>query len=134
MLQDQTVSDRQGKHFLAQDCFYCQGVFSYMYINERDPSSSDYKHKHILENGAPPDTFGVLYCLLHIKFHDFNSNIKILGLSHLVNGINSIFSDGMGPCIIRGIWEHYGNTLCTLRHFPDKNNTIKLTVCVACPL
>ena len=76
----------------------------------------------MLENGAPPDTFGVLYRLLHIEYH-----IWFLVLTQF-------FSDGIAPCIIRGIWEHYANTLCTLRHYTDKNNTIKLTVCVACPL
>ena len=27
------------------------------------------KHKHMLENGAPPDKFDVLYRQLHIEFH-----------------------------------------------------------------
>ena len=37
---------------------------------------------HLAENGTPSDRFGVLYHLLHIEFHDFNSNIDILGLSY----------------------------------------------------
>ena len=36
------------KHSFAQDCFYFQGIFSY--INERDTSTPDCKHKHMLEN------------------------------------------------------------------------------------
>ena len=62
----------------------------------------------MLENGAPPDTFGVLYRLLHIEFHGFNSNIKILGLSHLVPGINSIFFRWHGSLFNQ---RHLG-TLC----------------------
>ena len=44
----------------------------------------------MLESGAPPDKFGVLY-------HGFNGRINILGLSHFVPGINSFFRDGIGP-------------------------------------
>ena len=43
--------------------------------------SPDCKHKHMWENGAPPDKFGVLYRLLHTEFHGFNSRIYVLGLS-----------------------------------------------------
>ena len=71
------VSDRQRKRTFAQECFYLQGIFSYM--NERD-TSFDCKYKHMLEKGAPPDKFGVLYDLLHIEFHGFDSNINVLGL------------------------------------------------------
>ena len=35
----------------------------------------DCKHKHMIENGAPPDKFGVLYQLLPIEFHGLNSRI-----------------------------------------------------------
>ena len=48
-----------------------------------DTSSPDCKYKHMLENGAPPDKSGVLYRLLHIEFHGFNSRIDVLVLSHL---------------------------------------------------
>ena len=58
------VPDRQGKQSFAQDCFCFQGIF--IYINERDTSTSDCKHKHMLENGAPPDKFGVLYTVCYI--------------------------------------------------------------------
>ena len=27
--------------------------------------------KHMMNNGAPPDKYGVLYCLLPIEFHGF---------------------------------------------------------------
>ena len=69
------VSDRQRKQSFAQDYFYFQDVFSY--INERKTSTSNCKHKHMLENGAPPDKFGVLYYLLHRVVHGFNSRINI---------------------------------------------------------
>ena len=46
-------------------------------------STTDCKYKHMLENGAPPHKFGVLYRLLYIEFHGFNSKINVLGLSHL---------------------------------------------------
>ena len=37
-------------------------------MNERDPSSSDCKHKSTCcKNGAPPGKVGVLYCVLHIN-------------------------------------------------------------------
>ena len=43
---------------------------------------SDCKYKHMLENGAPPDKFDVLYRVLHIEFHCFNSSIDVFELSH----------------------------------------------------
>ena len=43
------VSDRQGKNVFEQESFYLQGIFSC--VNERDTSSLDCKHKHMLENG-----------------------------------------------------------------------------------
>ena len=52
----------------------------------------------MLENGAPPDKFGVLYRLLNIEFHGFNSRVDVLGLSHIgsCHKLN-YFTDGMGP-------------------------------------
>ena len=70
---------RQEKHCFAQDCFNFHDIFSY--INEMDTSSPDSKHKYMLEDGAPPDKFGVQYHL-HIASHDFNSRINVLGSSH----------------------------------------------------
>ena len=52
------------------------------YINERDTSSLDCKHKHVAENGVPPDKFGVLYRVLRIKINGSNSRIYAVGLSH----------------------------------------------------
>ena len=46
-------------------------------MNESGTSSPDCKHKHMLENGAPPDKFGALYRLLHIEIHGFNSRIYV---------------------------------------------------------
>ena len=74
--------------------FHFQGIFSY--INERDTSTHDCKHKHMLENGAPPDKFGILYTFCYIiEFHGFNSNV--LGLSHWFLLLTRFFTDSMGP-------------------------------------
>ena len=35
-----------------------------------------------LENGAPPDKFGVLYTICCMEFNGLNSRINGLGLSH----------------------------------------------------
>ena len=67
---------------LLHKTFYFQGIFSYTDINERNTSSPDCKHKHMLEKGAPPDKFDVLNALLHIEFHGVNSTVDVLGLSH----------------------------------------------------
>ena len=48
---------------------YLQGIFSYK--NERDTSSPDCKHKHMLENSTPPNKFGVLYHLLSRELNGF---------------------------------------------------------------
>ena len=47
--------------FFAQECFYLQGILGD--INEQDTSFLDCKHKHMMKSGAPPDKFGVLYCI-----------------------------------------------------------------------
>ena len=41
----------------------------------RGKSSPDCKYKHMYENGAPLDKFGVLCHLLNIEFHGFNHRI-----------------------------------------------------------
>ena len=33
-------------------------------INEQDTSFLDCKHKHKMKRGAPPEKFGVLYCMV----------------------------------------------------------------------
>ena len=43
------------------------------------------------ENRGPPNKFDVLYSLLPIEFHGFNSKIDVEGYQALVPGINSIF-------------------------------------------
>ena len=73
----------QGKHSYAQCRFYFQGMFSY--INKRGTFSPDCKHKHVLEDGAPPDKFGVLYRLLHTEFNGCNSRIDVSGLLYFVS-------------------------------------------------
>ena len=48
----------------------------------RDTSFLDCIHKHVAENGAPPDKFCALYRVLHTEFHGFHSRIVISGLSY----------------------------------------------------
>ena len=50
------------KYIFAQESFYLQGVLND--ISEQDTSLLDYKHKHMMKCGAPPDKFGILYCML----------------------------------------------------------------------
>ena len=52
----------------AQASFYLQGIFCN--LNERETSSLDCKHKHMLQK------------TLHIEFHGFNSRIDVSGLSY----------------------------------------------------
>ena len=47
------------KYIFAQESFYLQGILDD--INELDTSFLDYKHKHMMKSGAPPDKFIVLY-------------------------------------------------------------------------
>ena len=57
-------------------------VYSAMYIKGTH-LPPDCKHKRMLENGAPPDKFGVLYRLSHRYFHGSNNNrIDVSGISH----------------------------------------------------
>ena len=50
------------KYIFAQESFYLQGVLND--ISEQDTSLLDYKHKHMMKCGAPPDKFGILYRML----------------------------------------------------------------------
>ena len=60
------------KYISAQESFYLQGILDD--INEQDTSFLDWKHKHMMKCGAPPDKFGVLYTVcLSIEFHGFTS-------------------------------------------------------------
>ena len=45
----------------------------------------------MMKSGAPPDKFGVLYCLLPIEFHGFTSRINSKDYHSLVPGLISIF-------------------------------------------
>ena len=49
----------------------------------RDTSALDCKHKHMLQNGAPPNKFVVRFtvCYIIIEFHYFNSRINVSRLS-----------------------------------------------------
>ena len=55
------VSGRQRKYIFAQESFYLQGILKD--INEEETSFLDCKHKHMINNGASPDKFGVLHRL-----------------------------------------------------------------------
>ena len=50
------------KCILAQESFYLQDILDD--IIEQDTSILDFKHKHMMKSGAPPDKFGVLYSMV----------------------------------------------------------------------
>ena len=79
------------KYIFAPKSFYLQGILDN--INEHDTSFLDCKHKHMMKSGAPPDKFGVLYCMVTyiIEFHGFTSRINSKGYHSLVPGLISIF-------------------------------------------
>ena len=63
------------KYIFAQESFYLhvQGILND--INEQDTSFLDCKHKHMMKCAAPPDKFGVLYCMVTYRipwFHKQN--------------------------------------------------------------
>ena len=68
--------------------FYLQGILND--INEQDISIFC-KHKHMVQIGAPPDKFEVLYHLLPIEFYGFKSRIYSKGYHSLVPGLISVF-------------------------------------------
>ena len=55
------VPRRQEKIYFCTRSFHLQGILDD--IKEQDTSFLDCKHKHMMESGAPPDTFGVLYSI-----------------------------------------------------------------------
>ena len=58
----------------------------------RDTSSPDCKHKHMLENGAPPDKFGILYTVCYIQNNMIlTAGSMFWGYPILVPAINSFF-------------------------------------------
>ena len=71
--------------FFVQESFYLQGILND--INEQDRSFLDCKHKHMMKSRAPPDKFGVLFC---IEFHGFTSRINSKSYNSLVPGLISI--------------------------------------------
>ena len=77
------------KYIFAQESFYLQGILDD--INEQDTSFLDCKHKHMMKSGAPPDKFGVLYCMVTYRFHGFTSRINSQGYHSLVPGLISKF-------------------------------------------
>ena len=67
------VPGRQEKIYFAQESFYLQGKLNDK--NEQDTSFLDYKHKHMMKSGGPPDKFGVLFRMVTYRipwFHKQN--------------------------------------------------------------
>ena len=61
------------KYIFLQESFYLQGILDD--TNEQDTSFLDCKHKHMMKSGAPPDKFGVPYCMVTYRipwFHKQN--------------------------------------------------------------
>ena len=83
------VPGRQEKVYFAQESFYLQGILND--INEQDTFFLDFKHKHMITSGAPPDKFTVLTIWLPIEFHGFTSRINSKGYHSLIPGLISIF-------------------------------------------
>ena len=67
------VPGRQEKIYFCKESFYLQGILDE--TNEQDTSFLDYKHKHLMKSGAPPDKFGVPYRMVTYRipwFHKQN--------------------------------------------------------------
>ena len=81
--------------------------------NERDTSSLDCKHKHVLWKTELHLTYLVSYTILHIGFHSFNSRIDASGLSTLVPGINWIFLETVSvlSIILYGLYKKHTTSL-----------------------
>ena len=67
------VPDRDGKYIFTQENFYLQGILND--TNEQDMGFLDYKQKHMMKRGAPPDKVGVLPRVLPKEFKGFTSRI-----------------------------------------------------------
>ena len=72
-------------------------------INEQDTSFLDCKHKHMMKSGAPPDKFGVLYCMFTYKIPWFQSRIDSKGYHSLVPGLISILLDTVWVPLINSV-------------------------------
>ena len=83
------VPGRCGKYILTQGSFYLQGLLNG--IDEQDTSFLDCKHRNMMKSGAPPDKFGVLYCLLPIEFYLSRAELISKGYHSLFPGLISIF-------------------------------------------
>ena len=79
-------------------------------MNESGTFSPDCKYNHMLENGAPPDKFGVLYRLLHLEFHDFNTRIDVnltqVNVTKRVTVLLYLFRVYSTRCTLRCHWFH----------------------------
>ena len=74
---------------IAQESFYLHGILDD--INELDTSFLDYKHKHMVKSGAPPDDLESCTIWLPIEFHGFTSRINSKGYHSFVPGLITIF-------------------------------------------
>ena len=82
------IPGRHGKYIFTQEKFYLQGFLND--INEQDTGFLDYKQKHVMKRGAPPDKVGVLPRVLPKEFHGFTSRKNSKGYRSLVPGLISI--------------------------------------------
>ena len=74
------------KYIFAQESFYIPGILND--INEQDTSFLDYKHKHMMKSGAPPDKFGVHVPYVYLNRIPWNSTrINCKGYHFLVHGL-----------------------------------------------
>ena len=83
------VPGSQEKIYFCTRKFYLPGILDD--INEEDTSFLDCKHKHMMKSGAPPDKFGVLYCMVTYRTPWFTRRINSKGYHSLVPGLISIF-------------------------------------------
>ena len=67
------VPSRQGKYIFTQESVCLQGILNGIY--EQDTSFINCTHKQMINNGAQPDKFGVLHCLLNIEFYALQAKL-----------------------------------------------------------
>ena len=77
------VPGRQDKIYFAQASLYLQDILDD--TNEQNTSFVDCKHKHMMQSGAPPDQFRVLYRMFTYRISWFHINSK--GYHSLVPGL-----------------------------------------------
>ena len=85
-----------GRQEKIRFCFYLEGILND--INEQDTSFVDCKYKHMMQSGAPPDKFGVMYLMFNYRIPWFHKQNYFYGLSLFGSwSYLKFFRDGMGP-------------------------------------